>query len=89
MLGGCLKVTLVFCFGPKPTFCSFDLDLDQAEQQTNNNNVDDSFKSMDALCAAVACPAIELFNIVFDLLDIGIEKTQRQMRYQSMFFKKE
>ena len=26
------KVTLVFCFGPKPKFCSFDLDLDQAEQ---------------------------------------------------------
>ena len=30
--GGGLKVTLVFCFGPKPKFCSFDLDLDQAEQ---------------------------------------------------------
>ena len=26
-----LKVTLVFCFGPKPKFCSFNLDLDQAE----------------------------------------------------------
>ena len=25
------QVTLVFCFGPKPKFCSFDLDLDQAE----------------------------------------------------------
>jgi hypothetical protein len=22
----------VFCFGPKPKFCSLDLDLDQAEQ---------------------------------------------------------
>ena len=31
--GGWSKVTLVFCFGPKPKFCSFDLDLDQAEQQ--------------------------------------------------------
>ena len=31
--GGGLQVTLVFCFGPKPKFCSFDLDLDQAEQQ--------------------------------------------------------
>ena len=30
--GGGLKVTLVFCFGPKPKFCSLDLDLDQAEQ---------------------------------------------------------
>jgi hypothetical protein len=30
--GGGLKVTLVFCFGQKPKFCSFDLDLDQAEQ---------------------------------------------------------
>ena len=26
------QVTLVFCFGPNPKFCSFDLDLDQAEQ---------------------------------------------------------
>ena len=25
-------MTLLFCFGPKPKFCSFDLDLDQAEQ---------------------------------------------------------
>ena len=32
MVGGGLKATLVFCFGPKPKFCSFDLDLDQAEQ---------------------------------------------------------
>ena len=31
MVGG-LKVTLVFCFGPKPKFGSIDLDLDQAEQ---------------------------------------------------------
>ena len=30
--GGWSKVTLVFSFGPKLTFCSFDLDLDQAEQ---------------------------------------------------------
>ena len=28
--GGGLKVTLVFCLGPKPKFCS--LDLDQTEQ---------------------------------------------------------
>ena len=27
------KVTLVFCFGTKLKFCSFDFDLDQAEQQ--------------------------------------------------------
>ena len=33
--GGGLKVPLVFCFGPKPKFCSFDLDLDQAEQYLN------------------------------------------------------
>ena len=26
------KMTLVFCFGSKPKLCSFDLDLDQAEQ---------------------------------------------------------
>jgi hypothetical protein len=26
-------MTLVFCFGPKWKFCSFDLDLDQAEHQ--------------------------------------------------------
>ena len=32
VVGGGLKVTLVFCFCPKPKFCSFDLDLDQAEQ---------------------------------------------------------
>ena len=31
-MSGCFKVTLGFCFGPKPKFCSFDLDLDQAEQ---------------------------------------------------------
>ena len=31
-MGGGLKVTLVICFGPKPKFCSFDLDLNQAEQ---------------------------------------------------------
>ena len=31
--GGGSKVNLVFCFGPKPKFCSFDLDLDQAEQK--------------------------------------------------------
>ena len=30
--GWWLKVSLVFIFGPKPKFCSFDLDLDQAEQ---------------------------------------------------------
>jgi hypothetical protein len=29
---GGLKVTLVFYFGPKPKFCSFYFDLDQAEQ---------------------------------------------------------
>ena len=27
-------VTLVFCFGPTPKFCSFDLDLAQAEQKS-------------------------------------------------------
>ena len=32
VVGG-LNVTLVFCFGPKLKFCSFDLDLDQAEQK--------------------------------------------------------
>ena len=37
--GGGLKVTLVFCFGPKPKFCSFDLDLDQAEQKTKGRNI--------------------------------------------------
>ena len=26
----------MFCFGPKPKFCSLDLDLDQAEQQENS-----------------------------------------------------
>ena len=31
-VGGWSKVTLLCCFGPKPKFCSFDLDLDQAEQ---------------------------------------------------------
>ena len=30
--GGGVKVILVFCFGPKLKFHSFDLDLDQAEQ---------------------------------------------------------
>ena len=30
--GGGLKVIMVFIFGPNPKFCSFDLDLDQAEQ---------------------------------------------------------
>ena len=29
---GGLKATLVFCFGPRTKFCSFELDLDQAEQ---------------------------------------------------------
>ena len=38
-VGGGLKVTLVFCFGPKPNFCSFDLDLDQAEQYCVQNYV--------------------------------------------------
>ena len=33
MGGGGSKVTLVSCFGPKPKLCSFDLDLDQAEQK--------------------------------------------------------
>ena len=32
MVGG-FQVTLVFCFGLKPKFCSFDLDLDQPEVQ--------------------------------------------------------
>ena len=35
MVGGgwvVLQVTLLFCFRPNPKFCSFDLDLDQAEQ---------------------------------------------------------
>ena len=31
--GGGLKVTLVFCFGPKQKFCSVDLDLNKAEQK--------------------------------------------------------
>ena len=31
--GGGSKVTLVSCFGPIPKLCSFDLDLDQAEQK--------------------------------------------------------
>ena len=35
-MGGCLRVTLVFCFGPKPKFCSLDLDLDQAEQNQDD-----------------------------------------------------
>jgi hypothetical protein len=30
------KVTLVFCFGPELKFCSFDLDLDQTEQNSPN-----------------------------------------------------
>ena len=34
--GGGSKVTLVFCFGPKPKLCSLDLDLDQAEQKVGN-----------------------------------------------------
>ena len=39
MGGGGSKVTLVFCFRPKPKFCSFDLDLDQAEQKCRVMNV--------------------------------------------------
>ena len=33
VVGGGYKVTLVFCFCPKPKVCTFDLDLDQAEQK--------------------------------------------------------
>jgi hypothetical protein len=33
------KVTLLFCFGPKQKFCSFDLDLDQAEQLRYHNRI--------------------------------------------------
>ena len=33
MVGGWFsQVTLVFCYGLNPKFCSFELDLDQAEQ---------------------------------------------------------
>ena len=40
------KVTLVFCFGPKPKFRSSDLDLDQAEQQyTGSENKLDGKKN--------------------------------------------
>ena len=35
--GGWSKVTLVFCFGPKPKLVFFDLDLDQAEQLKFNH----------------------------------------------------
>ena len=34
--GGWSKVTLVFCFDPKPKFSSFDLDFDQAEQNAKS-----------------------------------------------------
>ena len=30
-------MTLVLCFGPKPNVCSFNLDLDQAEQKRLKN----------------------------------------------------
>ena len=40
MVGGGLKMTLVFCFGPKPKFSSFDLDLDQVEQLKAAFNTD-------------------------------------------------
>ena len=51
VVGG-LKVTLVFCFGPNPKFCSFHLDLDQAEQ----------FKMKEA--AQTASLAVRIWDII-------------------------
>ena len=37
--GGGLKVTLVFCLGPKLKLCSLYLDLDKAEQYKYNEKI--------------------------------------------------
>ena len=39
MGGGWSKVSFVFCLGPKPTFCSFDLDLDHSEQNVQFDQI--------------------------------------------------
>ena len=49
------KVTLVFCFGPKPKFYSFDLDLDQAEQKMQNDPEKNINYAMDTIEDAVVC----------------------------------
>jgi hypothetical protein len=63
----------VFSFGPKPKFCSFDLDLDQAEQ-----------KHGFLMCGHLwTAPANMQFVITPVLAGYEIEKNQKMQFFQA------
>ena len=64
-VGGCLRVTLVFCFGPKPKFCSFDLDLDQDDQKKGAlNNLVEKYSNI--WCYLSNIWMFSIFVLLFD-----------------------
>ena len=59
-MGSGLKVTLLFYFGPKPKFCSFDFDLDQAEQFMKI-----VLQDIGQLCCSGRRPGLTIQNLLF------------------------